>query len=115
MLGVLPFVEDPDLSVSAARALAQHLPPWNRRSDLKDRFNFGCQCEGCDLTEEEDLLETKMIKAYKEEKVKQGKLKDAAIMSFKSPDSAEGRVVVSEADVPAGQRYQDFWKEECVV
>ena len=27
MLGVLPFVEDPDLSVSAARALAQHLPP----------------------------------------------------------------------------------------
>ena len=28
MLGVLPFVEDPDLSVSAARALAQHLPPW---------------------------------------------------------------------------------------
>ena len=55
----------------------------NRRSDLKDRFNFGCQCEGCDLTEEEDLLETKMIKAYKEEKVKQGKLKDAAIMSFK--------------------------------
>ena len=29
MLGVLPFVEDPDLSVSAARALAQHLPPCN--------------------------------------------------------------------------------------
>ena len=28
MLGVLTFVEDPDLSVSAARALAQHLPPW---------------------------------------------------------------------------------------
>ena len=27
MLGVLPFVEDPDLSVSAARALAQLLPP----------------------------------------------------------------------------------------
>ena len=27
MLGVLPFEEDPDLSVSAARALAQHLPP----------------------------------------------------------------------------------------
>ena len=27
MLGVLPFVEDPDLSVSAARALAQHLSP----------------------------------------------------------------------------------------
>ena len=26
MLGVLPFVEDPDLSVSAARVLAQHLP-----------------------------------------------------------------------------------------
>ena len=28
MLGLLPFVEDPDLSVSAARALAQLLPPW---------------------------------------------------------------------------------------
>ena len=27
MLGVLPFVEDPDLSVSAARVLAQHVPP----------------------------------------------------------------------------------------
>ena len=27
MLGVLPFVEDPDLSVSAARTLAQHVPP----------------------------------------------------------------------------------------
>ena len=28
MLRVLPIVEDPDLSGSAARALAQHLPPW---------------------------------------------------------------------------------------
>ena len=27
MLGLLPFVEDPGLSVSAARALAQLLPP----------------------------------------------------------------------------------------
>ena len=27
MLGVLPFVEDPDLSWSAAPALPQHLPP----------------------------------------------------------------------------------------
>ena len=28
MLGVLPVVEDPDLSWSAAPALPQHLPPW---------------------------------------------------------------------------------------
>ena len=28
MLGVLPFVEDPYLSWSAALALPQHLPPW---------------------------------------------------------------------------------------
>ena len=28
MLGVLPFVEDPDLSWSGAPALPQHLPPW---------------------------------------------------------------------------------------
>ena len=28
MLGVLPFVEDPDISVSTARTLAQHLPTW---------------------------------------------------------------------------------------
>ena len=28
MLGVLPFVEDPDHSWSAAPALPQHLPPW---------------------------------------------------------------------------------------
>ena len=27
MLGALPFVEDPDLSWSAAPALPQHLPP----------------------------------------------------------------------------------------
>ena len=27
MLGVLPIVEDPDLSVNAVRAYAQHLPP----------------------------------------------------------------------------------------
>ena len=37
----------------------------------------------CDLTDAEVLQETKMIKAYKEEKVKQGKLKDAVIMSSK--------------------------------
>ena len=29
MLGVLPVVEDPDLSWSAAPALPQHLPPWH--------------------------------------------------------------------------------------
>ena len=28
MLGVLPFVEDPNFSWSAAPALPQHLPPW---------------------------------------------------------------------------------------
>ena len=37
----------------------------------------------CHLTDAEVLQETKMIKAYKEEKVKQGKLKDAVIMSSK--------------------------------
>ena len=35
------------------------------------------------MTDAEVLQETKMIKAYKEEKVKQGKLKDAVIMSSK--------------------------------
>ena len=34
MLGVLPFVEEPDLSVSAARALAQHLPPCHHMIKL---------------------------------------------------------------------------------
>ena len=28
MLGVLPFVEDPDLSWTAGPAVPQHLPPW---------------------------------------------------------------------------------------
>ena len=35
MLGVPPFVEDPDLLVSAARALAQHLPPWKKMVMIK--------------------------------------------------------------------------------
>ena len=35
MLGVLPFVEDPDLSWSAAPALPQHLPPWFQQEKVK--------------------------------------------------------------------------------
>ena len=53
-----------------------------RRSDLRHRYNFVCQCEGCDLTEEQALEESKSIVAYKEEELKQEKFKDAAIMSF---------------------------------
>ena len=39
MLGVLPFVEDPDLSVSAACALAPNLPPWFNTDAKHDRCN----------------------------------------------------------------------------
>ena len=41
MFGVLAFVEDPDLSVSAARALAQHLPPCLVMIDRYEKSGAG--------------------------------------------------------------------------
>ena len=77
-----------------------------RRSALRDRYNFDCQCEGCDLTEAEALQETNSIKAYKDEEVKQEKFKDAAIMSFKIGLSDRAQTLMKEEALCLKRMYQ---------
>ena len=38
MLGVLPFVEDPDISQNVAPTLPQHLPPWYQVWGIQEMF-----------------------------------------------------------------------------
>lgn len=47
-----------------------------RRTKLKDGFNFDCSCEACDLTEAEIQREIESIDEYKEEKQKKEELQD---------------------------------------
>ena len=65
-----------------------------RRSDLRERYNFDCQCEGCDLTDAQALQEFKIIEAYKEEELKQESLKYSITMSLEMelPDRALGLI-----------------------
>merc|ERR550517_220448 len=42
-----------------------------RQSLLKDRYNFDCNCEGCDLNKEEIQQEMKNVSEYKEWRIRQ--------------------------------------------
>ena len=52
-----------------------------RQSLLKDRYNFDCNCEGCDLNEEEIQKEIEDVNEYKEGKRRQQMLKTASYTS----------------------------------
>ena len=64
-----------------------------RHSDLRERNNFDCLCEGFDLTEAQALQEIKSINAYKEEELNHEELKYATTMSLEMglADSARTR------------------------
>ena len=51
MLGVLPFVEDPDLSCTAGTAVSQHLPPCKAPWILaENKLNFAA--EDCSILDQ---------------------------------------------------------------
>ena len=49
-----------------------------RYAYLKDRYNFDCRCEDCDLTEEEIEQEVKRFDEYKAEMLRKQEYRDAA-------------------------------------
>ena len=57
-----------------------------RQSLLKDRYNFDCNCEGCDLNEEEIQKEIKDVNEYKEEKRRQQEARQMSRTDSITPD-----------------------------
>ena len=52
-----------------------------RRSELKEDFNFNCNCKACDLTEEEIKEETKVIEEFNEKWKRHEDFKKAASLA----------------------------------
>lgn len=55
-------------------------PRDERRRILKDKYNFDCNCEACDFTEEQIQCEIKNIKDYKDERQKQKEFKEKGLL-----------------------------------
>jgi|ERR1712192_61226 len=51
-------------------------PRDERRSQLKDIFNFDCNCEACDLTEAEISRESKNMEEYRKEMLRKEQFQD---------------------------------------
>ena len=67
-----------------------------RQTQLKDSFNFDCNCGACDLTEVEIQRERKTIDKYKEEKRKKKEFKEAATLA--SANSTGQALMQSESN-----------------
>ena len=70
--------EGEEITVNYISALVE--PRDKRRRILKDKYNFDCNCEACDLTEAQIQCEIENIKAYNDQKRKQKEFKEKGLL-----------------------------------